>query len=765
MVQGPAAAARIVVWGPLLVLLVLGCGRESSAPDSTRAGFVTSTECQRCHPAAFQAWRGSHHDLAMQRADAETVLGDFAGARFTDESGTSEFIRRGADFLVRTADPAGAPAEHRVQYTFGVEPLQQYLIELPGGRLQALTVAWDTRPADEGGQRWFSLHPDEPTPPGDVLHWAGPANRWNMLCAHCHSTNLRRNYDVERDQYDTTWSEIDVACESCHGPGSSHVAWAAAGADPGAANGLVVDLQPEPAARWVMDSETGIAFRDPPLESRSELEICAPCHSRRSLLSEDVFEGGYLDAHLPALLEAGLYHPDGQILDEVYVYGSFLQSKMYHAGVTCSDCHEPHSLELRGTTESVCAQCHAPQRFASFAHHQHPSGSRGARCVSCHMPSRTYMRIDDRRDHGFRVPRPDLSVKLGTPNTCGGCHTEHDAEWAMQQVAGWPHTKQAGSAHFSEALGDVRAGSSAGAQRTLEDAGEPAIVRATALSELARIPGALGRDAIEPATDDADPLLRIAAARAGEVLPPRERVAALAPLLSDPVRAVRIEAARTLADAPESTLTPAQRSRLDVALEEYRAVQRLNADQPSAHVNLGLLHMRRGELELAAAAYVRALRVGSYFMPAYVNLAETHRLQGRERDVERVLREGLAEHPDSGDLQHALGLSRVRQGQPERALEPLAKAAALQPGNARFAYVYAVALHSNGRTDRALEVLGAAHQRRPGDRSILEALVTIHLEAGKLEQALHFARRLESAAPGDPQVRRLREQIESELRR
>ena len=486
------------------------------------------------------------------------------------------------------------------------------------------------------------------------------------------------------------------------------------------------------------------------------------------MLSEDVFDGGYLDAHLPALLEEGLYYPDGQILDEVYVYGSFLQSKMYQAGVTCSDCHEPHSLELRGTTESVCARCHAPERFATFAHQQHASGSDGARCVSCHMPARSYMVIDERRDHSCRVPRPELSAKLRIPTACNACHTDRDAEWAAQEVARWPHVEQAGSAHFAESLVEAREGSSAAAARllqTVQDAREPAIVRATALSELAGIPGGLRPGMIERAADDPDALVRIAAARAAERLPPQERIATLAPLLSDAMRAVRIEAARALADVPEVMVTLDQRSRRDAALEEYRAAQRLNGDQPSAHVNLGLLHMRRGEFELAEAANLQALKVGRYFLPAYVNLAETYRLQGRESDVERVLREGLAEHPDSADLLHSLGLSMVRQGRQRAALEPLARASSLSPGNPRFAYVYAVALHSNGHTGRALESLRAAHARHAGDRSILEGLVTISLEAGELEEALGLARKLEAALPGDPRVRRLREQLEAERAR
>jgi len=698
----------------------------------------------------------------MQEARVDTVLGDFDDVSFEHRGQTTRFFRRGDAFLVRAQGPDGAFGEFEVEYTFGVDPLQQYLVRLPQGRLQALTVAWDARPVSEGGQRWFSLHPDEDIPVGDVLHWTGPASRWNTQCAHCHSTNVRKGYDAEDGRYETTWSDLDVACEACHGPGAGHVAWAEAGADAQRANELVRDLSSAPA-QWVMDDARGIARREPPRTSHAEVETCAPCHSRRSLLSEDVFGGAYLDAHRPALLEEGLYFSDGQIRDEVYVYGSFLQSRMFAQGVSCGDCHDPHSLALRGSTETVCAQCHAPARFASEAHHHHTPGTPAARCVSCHMPSRTYMEVDARRDHSFRVPRPALSERLGAPDACTACHAERSAGWAAEAVREWRGEGASTPRHYGAVLAAGRDGVS-GSDRLLaalvgaDDV--PAIVRATALMDLAALGGPALPPAIGEASRDPDALLRIASASAADGLPPAERIGPLRPLLTDPLRAVRIEAARALAEVPASEWSREDRLTLERALDEYRAVQRLDADQPQSQVNLALLHLARGEIEQAEAAYRRALAVGDYFVPAYVNLADLHRAQGRDAQAEPLLRRAVALAPESAEAHQALGLLLVRLRRPDEALEVLETSARLAPDRSRFAYVYGVALSSVGREDDALTVWANALRRHPHDAQLLVALVTTHRDAGHFGRALGYARVLDALRPGDQALQGLLAQLE-----
>jgi len=731
-------------------------GESQTAPAASH--YVGSARCAECHAAAFAAWSGSHHARAMQEASEATVLGGFADARFEADGAVTRFTRRDGSFLVESEADDGARGEFPVAYTFGVTPLQQYLVERPGGRLQALTVAWDSRPAAVGGQRWFSLHPGERTRPGDVLHWTGPANRWNTMCAHCHSTHVRKGFDLETGRYATTWSELDVGCEACHGPGSRHVAWAESGSLAPADRGLAVDLMDEAGARWVPDPETGISRRQPPRHTHTELETCAPCHARRSLLDEPATPGRFLDAYRPALLEEGLYYPDGQIRDEVYVYGSFLQSRMYRAGVTCSNCHEPHALTLRGDTETVCAQCHAPERFAQPSHHHHEVGSQGARCVSCHMPARTYMGVDARRDHSLRVPRPALSAEVGAPDACTACHRDRSSEWAAQVLARWPNARRQQEDHFGRAFAAAQRGlpgSGAALERIAADPLEAGIVRASALALRARVPGAPTPERLAAAVRDEDPLVRLAAVRVGEALPVAPRMRALGALLDDPLRAVRADAGRALAAAPDSSLPPARRAALQRALAEYRAAQRLHADEPSAHVNLGLLHLARGQLERAEAAYRDALQVGDYFVPAYVNLADLLRQTGRDAEGERWLRSALEVAPESADAHHALGLLLVRAGRRQEALAALARAAALAPESARFAFVYALALQGEAREDEALQTLEAALVRHPGERSLELMRIDLQRRTGRTALALEHAQRLAAAAPDDPELRSL----------
>ena len=771
-----AGARALIVAGA--VALASSCSPppsdENTAARSEYDGpseYVGREACVQCHEREYELWQDSDHDLAMQEVNASTVLGDFNDASFKHFDVTSTFFRRGERFLVRTDGPDGQLEDYEIAYTFGVDPLQQYLIELPGGRYQALSVAWDSRPASAGGQRWFHLYPDEPVPYDDVLHWTDLAQNWNFMCAECHSTNLRKNYRPQERRYETTWSEIDVSCEACHGPASKHVEWARAAARgeeidvADARKGLVVDLTTGSDVQWAFLGEAATAVRSQPGQSETEIEICARCHSRRAVLDEDYMHGRPLmDTHRPALLSDDLYFADGQIKDEVYVYGSFLQSRMYHAGVACSDCHNPHRLAINTPTDTVCGSCHRSEVFDAPSHHHHEPGSQGASCVECHMPERTYMVVDPRRDHSFGIPRPDLTVKIGVPNACSGCHTDRPAQWASDACAEWFGTARGSQPHYGEALHAGRE-LSRDARESLEavvgDSTLPAIVRATALTLLPRVAGPGFMPLVQRALADGDPLVRNAALRVLEVVNPQVRLQMALPLLEDAVRGVRIEAAGVLATIPGGFLSAAQRAARDEGLEEYRKAQRVNADRHEAHLNLGNLHLQLEEYEEAEAEYREAIRINPVFIPTYVNLSDLFRIQGREVDVEKVLRRGLEIAPQAGDIRHALGLSLVRQKRLPEALEELERAVMLDPEEPRYSYVLAIALNDSGQGGRALETLEQAHERHPADRDLLLALVTINRDRGFFEEAARYAQKLVDLSPADPSSAQPLERLQS----
>jgi tetratricopeptide (TPR) repeat protein len=762
-----AGCTLLLCWG------LAGCGdsepaQEPRAPAGANArvdgassetpgpSYVGVEVCAGCHPEAARTWRGSHHDLSLQAADEGSILGDFDDAVLDVFGVESRFFRRDGGYFVRTEGPDAAMSEFRVEYVLGVEPLQQYLVALPGGRLQALSLAWDSRPKRSGGQRWFTLYPEERIPRDDVLHWTSRSQNWNSMCADCHSTQLRKNYDSETDSYATAWAEIDVGCEACHGPGSTHVEWAG-GTDE--ASGLI-DLSNE--HEWNFQSGNPIARRSGGGSSGPELDVCAPCHSRRSLIGGDAKPGdAFLDNHRPALLTESLYQADGQILDEVYVWGSFVQSRMYAAGVACSDCHDPHSLVVGNDLDAVCARCHAPATFATPEHHHHEPATTGSRCVDCHMPARTYMQIDDRRDHSFRVPRPSLSRQVGAPDACSGCHRDRDSGWAADTLRSWGVEQDTGAVHYGAALFAARQGSQAADDALAAlaaDETQPAIARATALEALrARSPEQ--RSALSIALRSPEPLVRMAAAAATEHLEPNARVREAAALLKDPVRAVRIATAVALSSAPPQAWPTGTRSALAGPLAEYREAQTANAERPEAHLNLGILHTRFSEFDSALAEYQHALRLGPEFLPTYVNLADLQRLRNRDDEGERVLRLGLERAPDNAALQHAFGLLLARTQRVDEALVALERAAELAPRRARYAYVRGVALHSAGQPQRAIEVLEAAQRRHPGDRDLLIALVTMNRDAGNTPEARRFAQMLLAIAPNDPDVRSLAQQL------
>src|SRR5277367_3670133 len=554
-----------------LAALLLSHIVEPAATDAAPAAtYVGEPVCAGCHSKEAEAWRGSHHALAMQVAKDGTVLGDFNDARFTYNGIVSTFFRRDGRFFVTTDGSDGKLADFEIKYTFGVYPLQQYLIAFPGGRLQALSIAWDERPKAEGGQRWFHLYPDEPIRHDDPLHWTGLEQNWNFRCAECHSTDVHKNYSAADDRYHTTWSDIDVACEACHGPGSRHVAWANhinADAD----KGLVVAFKEHDEAAWAIDPTTGNGRRSALQPLRTELETCGLCHSRAAELSEEWHPGHSLsDTHRVALLELGLYYADGQIRDEVYEYGSFRQSKMFSKGVTCTDCHEPHSLQLRAAGDGVCLQCHMAAKYETAAHSFHDKVSPPIACISCHMPERTYMGVHVRHDHSFRIPRPDRSVRLGTPNACNACHRDKSAQWAADAIERWYGPERMGFQNFADTLHAARAelpDSPALLHQVVNDAQTPGIAIAMAYAEMTRyLTPALVAD-LKRGLADPDPLVRIGALRGLDGVAPDQRWAFAGALLTDPALAVRTEAVALLAAVPTASLSPEDQQRFDRAAQ------------------------------------------------------------------------------------------------------------------------------------------------------------------------------------------------------
>ena len=715
-----------------------------------KAEFVGREQCVDCHREAYEKWVGSDHDRAMDVASDETVLADFDNTSFTHNGITSRFYRKESRFYVNTQGPDGRMGEFEITYVFGYDPLQQYLVPFPGGRLQCLTIAWDV-----GKGQWYHLYPEDTPPPDDWLHWTRNGQNWNGMCAECHSTNLRKNYDPESNTYGTTWSEIDVSCEACHGPGSLHVAWAK------------IDPMARPESK---DYELTVVTSD--LDSGQMVELCSPCHSRRTILGDYDHTGTeQLDTFIPELLTEGNYHADGQILEEVYVYGSFVQSKMYRMGVKCADCHDSHSTKLLREGNELCLQCHRADTYNTSQHHFHKEihegdPSPGWSCVNCHMPGRDYMGIDNRADHSIRVPRPDLNLAIGVPDSCSmtDCHDDKPVSWSADEFTKWYGIAR--RPHF----GTVFAASREGKQESLpelfrlaEERLYPAIVRATSLVSMRTYADDRILDVLKRAMTDEEPLVRHTAVANSDLMPEEDRVKFVGPLLWDTVRAVRIQAASSLAEVPEALLKPDQAKKLPEVIGEFEEAMSYSLDFSFAGYNLGNLYTALGEADKAEEFYRTAIQVDDLFYPAKVNMAMLLNSKGRNEEAVELFLEVLKSNPDLHDVAYSLGLLYVEMNRPDDAAVSLDRAAVGMPDRARIRYNLGLLLQQMGRPEDAEASLRQAVDREPDNMDFNFALSDHYLKRGMLLEARVVVMRMLAIDPEHRTAKEMMRFIDSRL--
>jgi len=794
--RAPARWVRVLLWAA--VPLVLGGGLVLAdwwicLPDDAQATYVGRESCIECHREQYDAWVGSHHDLAMDVATPETVLGDFNDVEFEQFGIRSRMFRRDGKYWAHTEGPDGKLADFEVKWVFGVDPLQQYMVEFDRpadmpqheiARVQVLRICWDTQ-----RKQWFYLHPPdvrEQLAPGDDLHWTGVAQRWNNMCADCHSTNLQKNYDAATNTYHTTFSEIDVSCEACHGPASLHV-----------------QLAESKSLFW--DRKRGYAL--PVLNDSPErlIQSCAPCHSRRSHVYPGYLPGdNYYDYFNTELLQRTTYHADGQILDEVYEYASFIQSKMYHNGIRCLDCHDAHKAKPKHADNTLCTSCHQHPagKYDTPSHHFHQPGSTGAACVECHMPQTTYMEVHARRDHSLRNPRPDLSVQLGLPNACTRCHLDKEKAGMqdrddLRQYLDWILAARNGDEkvkavlaqldqemdkacqewygkqrqqerrfdkYFAATVDAARRGdpeSEKGLLRVVGDGRLPAIVRASALLELGQFDSLQSTNAtLELLRDPYPPIRATAISNLQGRLAEGEFAAAIAPLLADPIRLVRTEAARALSGVPEGALRGFQRQQLSDALAEYKRGLLMNNDRAGAHLMLGIVAEGQGQEQEAVRAYQDALHVEPRTTGPRTNLAALYdRLaEAEDRRANQAALRGDAPAAEGAQAEaNRLRQEATRLRRDE--LDLFARDARLAPQAAFVQYRYGMLLYLHRRYDEAEQSLRKAHELEPNNPQLLLGLVLFYKERKDARQALPLAEQLCQLRPQDATYRQVLAEI------
>ena len=720
-------------WGGLA-----GCSRERPAVATnqrTEKPPTTSADCRSCHTEIAAAWDSSHHAKAHRLVNPVADADAFQAARdFTINEIKYHVAWNGPRPELTETRPGGAPHQSTAEFVLGHTPLRQYVIPTRDGRYQMSELAFDPTRKD-----WFNVFGTEQRTPGEWGHWTGRGMNWNAMCAHCHLTDFRKNYDATTDTYASTWREHGVGCAQCHG-----------------------DMTPEHASRGAKASGVAKAPPAPELRQRAQ-ETCAPCHARNELLTGEIQPGvRYADHYrlsLPA--EPGLFYADGQMKDEVFNATSIALSRMGgKAGVTCLDCHDPHSGKtiLPVENNALCLQCHggtgrqnAPP-VDPTAHSHHPAPSTGNRCISCHMPTTTYMQRDPRHDHGFLRPDPLLTKELGIPNACNGCHTDQNVDWAIARTNEWYGSKM--ESRQRERTRVVSAAQSlapaAGDKLLALLAGEDIPAWRATLLLLARPYAATHprlAAAARTALADADPLVRSAAVQVLAPLP--DSAAAIRPLLKDPMRLVRVDAESVLTN--ELPAESVERKELDA----YHAVA---ADQPAGRVRIAQDLFNRGRAADAEPVLRKAVEWDPNSPGIYESLGLVLNALDRSADSAAAFWRAAQLNPGDADPAFNAALAFAGSGKLPDAELALRETIRRDPRHHRAWYNLGLLLAQTKKAGEALEVLGRAETLAPQVADYPYARATVLWQRGDRGGASAAARRVLELDPAHPRARALLQQ-------
>lgn len=716
-----------IVLSMLVFILVFFYRCVNNANPATSFSYIGSEKCQSCHQKEFELFKMSDHYHAMDSALPATVKADFNNSRFIYYGDTAFFYMKNGRYCVNTSDTSGTKKEYLVSYTFGWNPLQQYLVRFDDGRLQVLPFCWDTREKEKGGQHWFHLYDKEKITPGDELFWMGINQNWNYLCADCHTTNFKKNFNPGSNIFQSSWDESRVSCESCHGPASAHIQWTVKQNNNFPFKGFVINLASK-SMNWKMDVAKQTKIPEAVIKNDTLIETCARCHARATRFSDQYMHGrSLLQTHIPTTIDPENYYIDGQIKEEDYEYGSFLQSKMYAAGVTCTNCHEPHSMKVKVIGNNLCSSCHAPSKYDGPQHSFHKISGTGNQCVNCHMPVTTYMVIDNRLDHSIRIPRLDQSLRTGTPNACNKCHTDKTVQWATSNFTKWYSEKLSKEKTYAELLYNISRfvqESEPSLYELLLSKNYPAIIKATAMEQYSYFTTSRVSSLIFQELKSNDPYMRINSLKALGNYPPETVLAYAAPLLHDQVAGVRMEALVALA-AYNEKLSAGDSTQFNKVLNEYIKVQEQLSDRPEGFFNRAIILNYTGNSNGAKQLYLTCITRFPDFFQSYANLIDLYRQQNRDEEAKKIIDMGMMKHPDNPFLHYALGMWHFRKKDNVNGIAELKKAATMGPDNPQVVYGYAIGLFSKGEAPKAIQFLEQFVSNYGNNLMILEGIISI----------------------------------------
>jgi len=682
----------------LLIMLSMFITHISAKP-ATDTITPKYSDCVSCHQTEYKGWLQSDHAKAMAIPSRETVKGNFKQQSVEHYGQKAFFFIENGQYKVTISYDENVDT-YPIKYTFGHFPLQQYLVETGKGKLQVLPFAWDARSETDGGQRWYHNYSHEEIRPEDRLHWRQPLQNWNGMCADCHSDGLVRNYDADNKSFNSQFDNINVGCVSCHGDMSAHE-------EKNQSRNVAKDITSvkHPTGQWLRSVGDKTAHWQGEARDNSFMDKCFACHSLRAPLTDGIkADIAFLDQFTPNLLTAPLYHADGQIKEEDYVYGSFLQSKMFAAGVNCLDCHDKHTMKLKIEGNGLCLKCHGAEVYQVKSHHQHQENSTGAQCANCHMPTTRYMGVDDRRDHSFKIPRPDVSAKFNSPNACTSCHQGKSNQWASTHLNDWHGQPKAisSSKTFLMMLNSNQAINLEDHLSIIADNELDVISRATAIQQLAYTSQTITAHILKPYLTHEENLIRLSALSAATLLPPADRVALVVPLLSDKYKAIRVAAALSLIG---NKIPATEQTVFANAFNELKQANDISSWRGEGRMNKGINALQSGDVAAAEKAFKSTIEIEPYFDTGYINLADLYRSLQQPAQVSSVLMKGMKNLPKSGAIKYSYGLHLVRQKALTKAVSVFQEALLLAPDNAQYAYTYILAMDGTGQSAQALSKL------------------------------------------------------------
>ncbi|MGB0836767.1 MAG: tetratricopeptide repeat protein [Flavobacteriaceae bacterium] len=758
----------------VLTLFLTSCSKEKKAEYTALqleqinhphdGGFVGSSQCASCHETQFQDWTGSDHQLAMQLPTEESVLGDFNDSSVTFYGITSRFFKKGDTFIINTQGPDGDYHDYEVKYTFGYFPLQQYLVDTGKGKLQVVTPFWDSNTKEDGGQKWEHIYPKEFIDSHDELHWGRELQNWNYMCAECHSTNVKKNFDPETSSYNTTWDEINVSCEACHGPGDLHLKWAeSSGGEQLKNKGLLFDIIDRDSGYFIPNPEDGSITRSEPKTNQMQVEYCARCHARRTQLTDDYTYGKVLEnTHQVALIDPPLYHEDGTTNDEDYVYGSFLQSKMYHQGVSCKDCHNVHSTKLKLPGKNVCAQCHIPELYDTPDHSKHNFADNNPDCISCHMPKQKIMVVDPRSDHSMRIPRPDLSEKTGSFNACNNCHKDKSVQWAVQGFKELYGNKYDTIGHYGLTLQSLRK-NEPGAQLKLDalmaDPEIPEIIKATAYSLIDYQNNPQGLKYLQEGLKNSNAIIRRSATQSIANLRPEQQFTYAKSMVNDSVLSVRFASYTFLYNIPLENLNPTDQELVKKVQLEYFKQLSYFQDRSAGEANIGSAYASLGQIQRAEKHFRKALELDSLNRFAMVNYADLKRQENKDQQAVILLKEALKIDPNLTLASQALGFTYIRLKRTDLAMQEFKQAYEKNPTDPNAVYYYAIMLNDAKQTSKAITILEKSLSKDPYNSLILNLAFSMYRQTGNRDKAIEVLNTFVRLYPNNPQYEQALNQI------